>query len=121
MRLYAFPSGPEDHFESTGVTMDALPGVMGASQVSVAHVAPGGTLGRHAAHHRQLLAVVAGTGRVRSGDDPAVDVGPGSLVLWEEGEVFQAWATSEVCAVIVEGVGVFDLAGVVPHPVPAVG
>lgn len=111
MRLFAFPHEVVDTADCRGVTLDTLPGVLGTSSVTVAHLSAGGRLGRQPAHHRQLLAVVEGTARVASGDGPLHDVTTGTLVLWEEGEVHQTWAVTDLCAVMVEGVGVFDFAG----------
>lgn len=115
MRLFAFPHEHVQTADCRGLTLDTLPGVMGSSTVHVAHLTAGGRLGRQAAHHRQLLAVVSGKARVASGDGPLQTVETGTLVLWEEGEVHQAWAVTDLCAVMVEGVGVFDFAGAFPE------
>ena len=116
MRLFAVPSRPVARFESDGVTVDDLPGSARQTQVDVVHVAAGGTLGRHPTHHRQLFAVIerlgAGAGRTTG---PPVDVGPGTLVLWESGEAHQTWAITDVLALAVESVGVFDFAGRFPE------
>lgn len=115
MRLFAVPSRPVALFESDGVTIDDLPGVLGSTQVTVVHIAAGGTVGRHPSHLRQLFTVIDGSARVQGDEGPAIDVGPGTLVLWESGEVHQTWAITEVLALAVESVGVFDFAGRFPE------
>ncbi|WP_315093170.1 cupin domain-containing protein [uncultured Cellulomonas sp.] len=108
MRLLTIPQHPIASFGSTGVTMQLLPQAGGTS-VHVAHLAPGGTLGRHPAVRRQLFVVVAGRGEVQVDDDPPQVVGPGTLVVWEPGEVHQTWATTDLTAVIVETSEEIDL------------
>jgi len=110
MRLFTMPSRPIERFESSGVVVDLLPGLLGGSQISVAHVAAGGTIGVHPAPHRQLLAIVSGVGQVRGDDGVMHPVGPGALVVWDTGEAHQTWATTDMVAVVVEAVGVIDLA-----------
>ncbi|MBO9553442.1 cupin domain-containing protein [Cellulomonas sp.] len=114
MRLYVTPSRTIDAFGSTGVEMDFLPPLTDAAStsVNVAHVAAGGTLGRHPAVRRQVFAVVVGTGEVQVDDEPRRPVGPGTLVVWEPGETHQTWATTDLTAVVVETSGALDLS---PH------
>ena len=88
-------------FDSDGVAMRFMPTVGGTS-IHLARVAAGGTLGRHPTVRRQLFAVVAGRGEVQAGDEHRVPIGPGSLVVWEPGEVHQTWATTDLTAVVVE-------------------
>jgi quercetin dioxygenase-like cupin family protein len=111
MRLYSVPQREIEAFGSTGVVMRFLPPVLAgdATGVHVESVAAGGTLGRHPAVRRQVFAVLAGTGRVQTDDDPPVEVGPGTLVVWEPGEAHQTWATTDMTAVVVETTGTLDL------------
>jgi len=111
MRLFSIPSRAIDAFGSTGVEMDFLPPLTDASttSVNVAHVAAGGTLGRHPAVRRQVFAVIAGTGEVQVDDEPRVPVTAGTLVVWEPGETHQTWATTDLTAVVVETSGDLDL------------
>ena len=81
------------------MTVDDLPGVLGSTEVGVVHVDAGGTIGRQPSHHRQMLAVLDGTARVQADDGPAVEVGPGTLVLWESGETYQVLAVTALLAV----------------------
>jgi quercetin dioxygenase-like cupin family protein len=114
MRLFAIPSRTIDAFSSTGVLMDFLPPLTDAAttSVNVAHVAAGGTLGRHPAVRRQVFAVVAGTGEVQTDDEPRRPVAAGTLVVWEPGETHQTWAVTDLTAVVVETSGALDLS---PH------
>jgi quercetin dioxygenase-like cupin family protein len=111
MRLFAIPTRTIDAFGSSGVLMDFLPPLTDAAtaSVNVAHVAAGGTLGRHPAVRRQVFAVVAGTGEVQVDDEPRVPVAAGTLVVWEPGETHQTWATTDLTAVVVETSGALDL------------
>ena len=114
MRLYTVPERDIEAFGSTGVVMRFLPPVLTAGSddatgVHVAAIAAGGTLGRHPAVRRQVFAVLAGRGRVQTDDDPPVEVGAGTLVVWEPGEDHQTWATTDMTAVVVETTGTLDL------------
>ena len=108
MLLLEAPEHEIDSFDSDGVAMRFLPTVGGTS-IHLARIAAGGTLGRYPAVRRQLFAVVAGRGEVQAGDEPRMPIGPGSLVLWEPGEVHQTWATIDLTAVVVETSGELDL------------
>lgn len=112
MRLFALPRHDVDAFSSSGVVMDFLPRVGPADEtrVHVAHLAAGGTLGRHPATLRQAFAVVEGEGEVAADDGERRAIGPGVLVVWEPGEVHQTWATTALTAVVVETAGDLDLA-----------
>jgi quercetin dioxygenase-like cupin family protein len=46
--------------------------------------------------------VVHGHGEVQVGEEPRLPVGPGTVVLWEPGEVHQTWATTDLTVVVVE-------------------
>ena len=102
MRLFEIPRRDIVAFDSVGVTMDFLPPVAGRTGVHVAHLAAGGTLGRHPAVDAQVFAVLSGEGEVQAGDARRRPVGPGVLVVWEAGEVHQTWATTDLTALIVE-------------------
>ena len=108
MRLVDLPEHDIPSFDSVGVAMRFLPPT-GGTAVRLARVAAGGTLGRHPAVRRQLFAVLHGHGEVQTGDDPRVPVGPGTLVLWEPGEVHQTWATTDLTVVVVETTEEVDL------------
>ena len=120
MRRYELPRREIDRFDSVGVAMDFLPDAVAAhggevTSVHVAHVAAGGTLGRHPATRRQVFAVVSGDARVVVGDDAPADLGAGQCAFWESGEVHQTWAVTDVVAVIVETGGQVALT---PHHHP---
>jgi len=123
MRLYDLPGAAIDRFESVGVTMDFLPDAVSAeageaTSVRVAHLAAGGTLGRHPAVRRQVFAVVTGRARVAADDGTPVDLGAGECAVWEPGEQHQTWAVTDVVAVLVETGG--DVVATPHHrPLPA--
>ena len=110
MRLFQMPRDALTAFDSTGVHMDFLPRVVDGSEcrVTVAHLEAGGTLGRHPATLRQMFAIVSGTGEVES-DGQRRAIGPGTLVVWEPGEVHLTRATSAMTAVVVEVTGTLEL------------
>jgi len=110
MRLFQMPREALTAFGSTGVRMDFLPRVVNGSEcrVTIANLDAGGTLGRHPATLRQMFAVVSGTGEVEA-DGLRRAIGPGTLVVWEPGEVHQTQATSDMTAVVVEVTGALEL------------
>ncbi|WP_454048734.1 cupin domain-containing protein [Cellulomonas sp. Marseille-Q8402] len=111
MRVFRIPQRPVEAFASVGVLMQFLPPLTAADAVSVhvAHVAAGGTLGRHPAVRRQVFAVVAGEGEAQTDDGPRVPLRAGMLVVWEPGETHQTWAVTDLTAVVVETSGGLDL------------
>ncbi|GAB2462554.1 cupin domain-containing protein [Xylanimonas ulmi] len=110
MRILTLPAAPLLRFESAGVAMDFLPAVTdGSTRVTFARIDAGGTIGAHAAPLAQAFAVVEGSGHVAVADGPRRSVGPGTLIVWEVGEVHQTWATTAMRAVIVETSGTFEL------------
>ena len=115
MRVFTIPSTPDQDSDSAGVTLDLLPGALGASMVNVTHIAAGGTLGRRAPHRRQVFAVVSGRGRVEATRGVSHDLEAGTFVLWEAGEEHQTWATTDMTAVVMENLGVLDFAGRFPE------
>nr|WP_241744542.1 cupin domain-containing protein [Cellulosimicrobium arenosum] len=92
--------------------MDALPPATdGRTQVHVARVAAGGTIGRHRATRTQVFAVVAGECTVVGDDDARATVTPGRLALWSPGEEHQSWAVSDSVVVVLETDGDVELGG----------
>ncbi|MCB2174234.1 MAG: hypothetical protein KQH57_00345 [Actinomycetales bacterium] len=114
MRLYRVPVTHRDD----GVAVDALPGVMGTTEASVARVPAGATLTHAADQHRQLLVVVSGEAVVEAADHPPVTISTGTLLLWERGEVERTRAVTDLVAVVVDCVGMLDLAGRYPEVTP---
>ena len=110
MRIYRLLNRQIERFASSGVVMTLLPFVDGASRahVNVAHIAAGGTLGEHPATTVQVFAVFSGEAVVSSGIGPEQErrsLTAGHAVVWEEGEVHQTWAVTDVVATIVEAYG----------------
>ena len=109
--MYRIPRHDIDVFESTGVAMDFLPAMTGGTRtnVHVAHLEPGGTLGRHPATRLQVFAVVHGEGEAQGDDGPGTPISTGMLVVWEPGEWHQSWASTPMTVVIVETDAELDL------------
>ena len=64
---------------------------------------PGGAIGLHEAVSPQLLLVVDGAGRVRSGNNAAVAIAAGEGVLWQAGELHETTTERGLGAIVVEG------------------
>lgn len=109
MRLVDVVRYPLDRFDSAGVLLEAVPPTTGATSVHVARLDADGTIGRHRAVRRQVLGVVSGDVEVQTDDGPRVAAGPGTLVVWEPGEMHQTWAVTDAVLVIVETSGDLDL------------
>jgi GrpB-like predicted nucleotidyltransferase (UPF0157 family)/quercetin dioxygenase-like cupin family protein len=77
------------------------------ARIQVMHLEPGGSIGRHPAVSRQLLAVVAGSGRVSGGDGQGRDISAGYAALWTPGEEHETRTDGGLTAVCIEGE--FDL------------
>lgn len=114
MRLYRIPGTRGDD----GVALDPLPGVLGTAEVTVARVAAGASITHAASQHRQLLAVVSGHAVVEAADHLPVELDAGTLLLWERGEVERTRAVTDLVAVVVDCVGMLDLAGRFPEITP---
>lgn len=109
MRIIQLPARDISQFGSHGTEMDFLPQVLdaGRTTVHVARIVAGGVLGEHPATTLQLFAVLAGEGTVTSkgagGDgDERWEIRPGQAAVWEQGEVHETTATTDLLAVIVE-------------------
>lgn len=106
MRLLRF--GPEegrpiDGHESVDFRIAPLARVAGSAHVAVAHLGPGGRIGRHPAAARQILAVMSGSGWVSTADGVEHEIGPGIAALWEAGEEHETRTTDGLVALILEG------------------
>ena len=102
MHVEHLASVPLDGAQGVAMTMLAPGTEPERVRVDVAVLAPESTLPKHPAGRDQAFYVLAGRGQVAGGDDVPVDVGPGSLVLWDAGEHHTTWATSELTAIIVQ-------------------
>ena len=107
MRVYVLPG----HRRDDGVAVDPLPGIMGTASVTVVRVPAGGEIRHQAGQHRQLLAVISGTAAVEAADHAPMELAPGMLLLWEQAEVERTRAATDLVAVVVDLVGLIDLAG----------
>jgi quercetin dioxygenase-like cupin family protein len=96
------PAGvPIPAFGSVGLTAEhVLRG--GDTAVTVLRVTGGGEIGRHPAAGDQLFFVVAGRGRVRSGDGPWRAIEAGQAALWRSGEEHTTRAEVDLTALVIE-------------------
>jgi GrpB-like predicted nucleotidyltransferase (UPF0157 family) len=72
-------------------------------QVAIAHLEPGGLIGRHPAVAQQLLGVVAGSGWVSGSEGIRQPIRPGYAALWLAGESHEAGTEEGLTAVCIEG------------------
>jgi quercetin dioxygenase-like cupin family protein len=100
--LRAVAHRPIEAHGSRGFEIGAFAVAADTSMVMV-RLRAGGVIGRHPAAGRQLLVVVEGDARVRGGDGPVVDLGPGEAAVWEPGEPHETRTTDGLVAMVVEG------------------
>jgi GrpB-like predicted nucleotidyltransferase (UPF0157 family)/mannose-6-phosphate isomerase-like protein (cupin superfamily) len=72
-------------------------------RVQVMHLAPSGSVGRHATARKQLWAVVAGSGWVGGGDGRSRPITEGQAALWDPGEEHEGGSDGGLTAVCIEG------------------
>jgi len=107
VRVVSLPRLSIDAHGSVGVLMDFLPRVTAADRtdVHIAHIEAGGTLGGHPAPLGQVFAVVSGAGKVTTDHDQSRQIHAGQAVVWEPGEVHQSWALTDMLVMIIETTG----------------
>ena len=103
MKLVAFETAHAiTHFDSRGATIGGVARCAGHVRVSFLELDPGGVLGMHEASSPQLLLVVEGSGRVRSGEAEPVAVAQGQGAFWETGELHETVTDTGLTAIVVE-------------------
>ena len=90
-------------FDSHGATIGGIARCRGDVRLSLVALEPGGAIGLHEAVSPQLLLVVDGAGRVRSGNNAAVAIAAGEGVLWQAGELHETTTERGLGAIVVEG------------------
>lgn len=71
--------------------------------VGTVRLEAGGSIGRHPAVRRQLLAVIAGRAIVSGADGVETEIGVGWGAVWEAGESHATRTADGMTAIIVEG------------------
>ena len=103
MQIVGFdPAHEITHFDSSGATIGGVARCSGSTRISILELDPGGVVGMHEAASPQLFLVVAGEGRVRSGDGEATPVVAGQAAFWERGEQHETATSAGLTAVVVE-------------------
>ena len=94
----------EQSVEAHGSSGYTMRGVIRSEQahVAVAILAPGGTIGRHAAAVPQLFVVVEGSGWVAGDNAEQVEVAAGDAVLWDADEEHEAGTDEGMVSLVVE-------------------
>jgi quercetin dioxygenase-like cupin family protein len=98
---------PSEHLLD-GVTVAPLARSLstgGGVQPAVFRIAPGGRIGRHAASHPQVPAVLEGSGEVTGAGGVDEPIGVGEAVFWQAGEEHETKSAAGLTALIVEGEG----------------
>jgi quercetin dioxygenase-like cupin family protein len=98
------PSRALSEFGSSGAVISFVAGCENASIVRM-ELGPGGCVGSHVAPTEQLFIVLAGAGRVRSGDAAPNAVRAGDVVSWTAGEAHETTTDSGLVALVVESPG----------------
>jgi mannose-6-phosphate isomerase-like protein (cupin superfamily) len=103
VKLLAFePTREITHFDSRGATIAGVARAAGEMRVSLLRLDAEGVLGMHPAACPQLFLVVAGTGRVRSGEQERQAIAAGQAALWATGEPHETTTESALTAVVIE-------------------
>ncbi len=89
-------------FDSRGATVAGIARCSGHVQVAFLELEPGGTVGMHEAASAQLFLVVAGEGRVRSGESEPMPIAQGQGAFWESGELHETVSDTGLTAIVVE-------------------
>ena len=104
VQIFSFdvPAGRAvDAYGSVGLTAQKLVRAEDV-EVTVLHVAAGGSVGRHRAPVDQLFVVTAGRGAVQAGDGAWQPVAAGQAVVWRAGTEHSTRADEDLTAVVVE-------------------
>ena len=103
MKLVAFSTSvPITHFGSHGATIGGVAHCRGETRLSLLELEPGGVLGLHPAASPQLLLVIEGSGRVRSGAGEPEPIGRGTGAFWAAGEPHETMSERGLTAIVVE-------------------
>jgi quercetin dioxygenase-like cupin family protein len=90
-----------DQFGSAGFAVS----VLGRTHSVVAHLEPGGRIGRHPAPVDQALVVLSGVVTVCGEDGEAVEIAAGRMAVWAAGESHETGTANGAIAVILEADG----------------
>ena len=88
---------------SSGFEWGALTEPGARVMMSTATLEPGGTIGRHDAHDRQLLILLSGSVTVVNGDGGGAALMPGQAAVCEAGESHEARTDGGATLLFVEG------------------
>src|SRR3990170_6378432 len=95
-----------DQYHSKAFSYTEIVKLDGHYRIGCAWLGSDGLIGEHPAGQEQLLLVVAGSALVSGTQASSVEVGPGSAVLWNAGEVHKTRAgEAGLVAIIVQGDG----------------
>ena len=103
MKLVQFEAASAiTQFDSRGATIAGIARCSGHVQVAFLELEPGGVVGMHEAACPQLLLIVGGEARVRSGDDEPIALAQGHGVFWAAGELHETVSEVGLTAIVVE-------------------
>jgi len=93
---------PDERLERVTIAPLVMPGGV---QAAVFRLAAGGRIARHAATTPQVLAVVAGSGRVSGGAGNFEAIAAGEAVFWAAGEEHETESEGGMTALVLEAEG----------------
>jgi GrpB-like predicted nucleotidyltransferase (UPF0157 family)/quercetin dioxygenase-like cupin family protein len=105
MRIFRFDESVSIPIERFGsrFRIGPLTGWDSRARVQVMHLPADGLIGRHRAVGQQLVACVAGAGRVSGGDGGWRELQPGEAALWDDGEDHETRSDGGMTLVCIEG------------------
>ncbi|KAA8783836.1 quercetin dioxygenase-like cupin family protein [Paenibacillus sp. 4624] len=104
MEFYRFDreSGrPITKFDSNFV-MSRIIQTSGNAHIGCMHIPANGVVGYHQAVSPQLMLIMTGAGKVRSGNDDFIEIKAGEAVFWEKGEWHETISKIGLTAIVIE-------------------
>jgi quercetin dioxygenase-like cupin family protein len=104
MEFYRFDpeSGKQITKFDSNFVMSRIIQTSGNAHIGCMHIPANGVVGYHRAVSPQLMLIMSGEGRVRSGNNDYVEVKAGEAVFWETGEWHETIATTGLTAIVIE-------------------
>lgn len=103
MRICGFDPGFAHHVDRFGSDFSLVRLAQGRVNVQVAHLQPGGSIGRHPAVSAQLFCVLDGSGWATGGSGERRPLAPGRAALWDEGEEHEVGTDCGLTAIVLQG------------------
>ncbi|SCZ05737.1 hypothetical protein SAMN05720606_11830 [Paenibacillus polysaccharolyticus] len=104
MEFYRFDqeSGKQITKFGSDFVMSRIIQTSGNAHIGCMHIPANGVVGYHQAVSPQLMLIMTGAGRVRSGNDDFIEVKAGEAVFWENGEWHETISEIGLTAIVIE-------------------